>query len=266
MTMLKMTYMKTQDIIVNPQVRKVSDPKAQEELNGSVKAYGILVPLLVMASRVLLAGHRRLIAAIAAGLETVPVIITDRLLSDSEIRVIQLTENMHRADLSGYEKWLACSELMCMNPGWQLKGLAEALRMDPSSVTRMLSPSRCSPAWQEALKTGQVGISDCYAASKLPESEQAGLLAMKLGGASRDQIEKAGRKARNGTAPADRVSRIKCAVPGRGVTIAISGNGIGLDDMIEAMQDLLKKVRKAREQGWDCKTLERACRDEAKAK
>ena len=91
--------MKPQDIVVNPQVRKASDPKAQEELNASVKALGILQALLVMASGVLLAGHRRLIAALAAGLETVPVIVTDRLLSDSEIRVIQLTENMHRANL-----------------------------------------------------------------------------------------------------------------------------------------------------------------------
>jgi ParB family transcriptional regulator, chromosome partitioning protein len=111
-----MKQMKPKDIVVNPQVRKASDPQAQEELNASVKALGILQPLLVMASGALLAGHRRLIAALAAGLDTVPVIVTDRLLSDSEIRVIQLTENMHRADLTGYEKWLGCAELMSMNP------------------------------------------------------------------------------------------------------------------------------------------------------
>jgi len=31
------------------------------------------------------------------------------------------------------------------------------------------------------------------------------------------------------------------------------------------MQELLKKAKRAIEQGWDCRTFERACRDEAKA-
>ena len=64
-----------------------------------------------------------------------------------------------------------------MNPSWQLKDLAEALHLDPSTVTRLLSPSKCIPAVQDALKQGKIGISDCYPISKLPESEQAGLLA-----------------------------------------------------------------------------------------
>src|SRR5438132_5976651 len=113
--------MKPQDIVVNPQVRKASDPKAQEELNASVKALGILQALLVMASGVLLAGHRRLIAALAAGLETVPVIVTDRLLSDSEIRVIQLTENMHRANLKPSDQADGVEELARLNPAMNNK-------------------------------------------------------------------------------------------------------------------------------------------------
>src|SRR5260370_38970630 len=111
----QMKQMKPQDIVVNPQVRKASDPKKQEELNASVKALGILQPLLVMISGVLLAGHRRLIAALAAGLETVPVIITDRLLSDSEIRVLQLTDNMHRADLKAIEQVEGVEEVARLN-------------------------------------------------------------------------------------------------------------------------------------------------------
>ena len=91
---MQVKQMKTQDIIIKEQVRKDYDSKEQAELNASVKTYGILQALLVMITGVLLAGHRRLIAAKAAGLETVPVIVTDRLLSDSEIRLIQLTENL----------------------------------------------------------------------------------------------------------------------------------------------------------------------------
>ena len=38
------------------------------------------------------------------------------------------------------------------------------------------------PAVQQALAAGKIGISDCYAISKLPETEQAGLLASSSGG------------------------------------------------------------------------------------
>lgn len=258
----QMKQMKPKDIVVNPQVRKASDPKAQEELNASVKALGVLQPLLVMASGVLLAGHRRLVAALAAGLETVPVIVTDRLLSDSEIRVIQLTENMHRADLTGYEKWLGCSELMAMNPQWQLKDLAAHLHLDPSMVTRLLSPSKCVPAWQEALKAGKVGISDCYAAAKLEEQEQAELLALKLSGASRDAIEQAGRRNRTKAAPAVRLSRVKIAMP-QGASVVLSGKDLSMSDVVELLAETLKEARKAAEQ-YDVKTFQSMMKDKAK--
>src|SRR5205085_5498369 len=128
----------------------------------------------------LLWGERRFRAAPLAGLTELSAIITDRPLSDSDIRLIQLTENMLRADLTGYEKWLACTELMAMNPEWQMKDLAGHLHLDPSMVTRLLSTSKCIEAAQNALREGKIGISDCYAISKLPPAEQASLLAKKL--------------------------------------------------------------------------------------
>lgn len=261
--MLQMQQMKTQDIITGEQVRKVIDPKSQAELNASVKAYGILQPLLVMTNHKLLAGHRRLLAAKATGLETIPVIITDRLLSDSEIRLIQLTENMHRADLTGFEKWTGCYELMCMNPAWQMKDLAEHLYLDPSMVTRLLSPSKCIPAVQTALEEGKIGISDCYAISKLPEKEQAGLLAQKLCGASRDALESHGRKTRNRNSTSVRLSRVKIAMP-QGATVVVCGKELSMTEVVELLTETLKEARKAAEQ-YDVKTWQSMMRDRARA-
>ncbi len=222
-----------------------------------------LQPVLAQPDGTLIAGERRYRAAKLVGLPTLEVKIADEQLSEPQVRIWQLQENMQRADLSGYEKWLGCAELMCMNAQWQLKDLAEALHLDPSMVTRLLSPSRCTEAWQEALKAGKVGISDCYAASKLPESEQAGLLALKLSGASRDQIEQAGRKRRNGGNQVVKVARIKCPLSS-GAVVSISGEDISLDDAIEAAQEWTKEAKKASEQGLDAKTFERVCRDKAK--
>ena len=248
--------------ILAPQVRKEYDQDELKRLGESMKSLGQLQPVGAKADGTVLWGHRRLLAARWVGLATLQVIITDRQMSDSEIRLIQLTENMHRADLSGYEKWLAGSELLSMNPAWQMKDLAHHLSIDPSMATRILSPSRCSPAWQQALKEGKVGISDCYAASKLELEAQADLLALKLSGASRDAIEQAVRKKRAGTSSV-KVSKVKCLLPS-GVQVVVSGNGVSLDESIEALNEAIKEMKRARELGYTAKTFAAAMKDKAR--
>ena len=89
---------------------------------------------------------------------------------------------MQRTDLSGYEQFMGCHELKKMNPTWQLKDLGESLSIALSTVTKILSPSKCTKEWQDALREGLVGISDCCVASKLPLEKQSELLALKLTG------------------------------------------------------------------------------------
>lgn len=243
------------------QVREVKDTPELRELGKSLLERQ-LQPVIARNNGVLVAGHRRLRAAILVGKPTLDVIITDENLSDSQVKQIQMVENIHRADLSGYEKYLGCAELMCCNPAWSMKDLAEALHLDPSMVTRLLSPSKCVAAWQEALKHGTVGVSDCYAASKLQESEQAGLLALKLSGASRDQIEAKGRKSRTVESTV-KVSRVRCPVAS-GATVVVSGPEMSLDGLIEALGQALDAAKKASKEGIDVKTLARVMADKAK--
>jgi ParB family chromosome partitioning protein len=197
MAQWQMTYMRPQDIIVKPKVRKEYDPRKQEELTASVKALGVLMALLVMPSRVLLAGHRRLMAAIAAGLEAVPVIITDRLLSDSEILVIQLTENMHRADLKAIEQVEGVEEVARLNPEMTNKDLAKLLGFEASMITRLRSAAKVIPSVREAFAGEKIGLSTVYAISKCESpADQERMLAQALSGASRDAIEQVGRRSR----------------------------------------------------------------------
>jgi len=246
------------------QPRKSCKEVDLRSLGESMKSLGQLQPVGAKPDGTLLWGERRYRAAQLTGLNELQVIITEKPLTDSEVRVIQLTENLHRSDLSGYERWLACSELMGMNTNWQLKDLAEHLKLDPSMVTRLLSPSKCIGEVQEALKAGKLGISDCYAISRVSESDQAGLLAVRLSGATRDQIEHKVRKKHNGT-PAVRVSRIKCPLAS-GAVIQVSGQDISLDDMIAAIVELLREAKRASEQGLDAKTFQSVMRDKAKAR
>jgi ParB/RepB/Spo0J family partition protein len=232
-----------------------------DHLGDDMLARGVLVPLLAKPDGTIIDGWRRWLAAGRKGIKELPVIITDK--PEMEIRGIQLATVFHRADLTAHEKWLAGAELMCMNPEWQLKDLAEFLHLGAPTVTKLLSPSKCIPAWQEALRDGKAGISDCYAASNLPENEQERLLALKLSGASRDAIVHAGRKSRNGNTPSVKVTRVKCQLPS-GVCIVASGQGLSLDDLIESLGEAQKEARKAREQGLDAKTFQSVMKDKSK--
>jgi ParB/RepB/Spo0J family partition protein len=190
----------------NEQVRKQFDEVELRKLGESLKAKQ-LQPVLCQPDGTIIAGERRFRAAGLAGMTHLEVKIADEPLSESDIKVWQLTENMQREDLTAHEKWLGCEELMRLNPAWKQKDLADRLHLSESMIVRLLSPSKCSAQWQEGLRDGTVGISDCYAASKLPPDEQDGLLAMKLSGASRDAIESAGRKSRRVATPAVRSAR-----------------------------------------------------------
>ncbi len=189
------------------------DPDEIRRLGEDMRANGQLQAVAATEDGRVIFGHGRYLAAPVAGFKTLEVKLWPATLPDTQFKLIRASENLQRKELKGYQKWLLCADLMACNANWQLKDLAEALHLDPSMLTRLLSPSKCIPAWQEALKAEKAGISDCYAASKLPPEEQAELLALKLSGASRDTIEQTGRKKRAMAAPAVRLSRVKIAMP-----------------------------------------------------
>lgn len=87
------------------QPRRQFDESALADLTASVKDRGVLQPLLVRKNGrgfELIAGERRLRAAIAAGLETVPVILLEG--SDRDALEVALVENLQREDLNVIEE------------------------------------------------------------------------------------------------------------------------------------------------------------------
>lgn len=98
----------------NPdQPRHRFEPGALEALAGSVKARGVLQPVLlrpVAGGRYqLIAGERRWRAAKLAGLEAVPAIVRD---DDAHTLELALMENMAREDLNPVEQARACAALV----------------------------------------------------------------------------------------------------------------------------------------------------------
>ena len=87
------------------QPRRAFRPEPLDELVQSVRERGVLQPLLVRAAGdgfELIAGERRLRAAVAAGLADVPVRVM--AVSDREALEIALIENLQREDLDPIEE------------------------------------------------------------------------------------------------------------------------------------------------------------------
>ena len=98
------------DIMV-PDARQRSELQVDEDFVSSLRARGVLVPLLVRRDKTLVAGGRRRAAALAAELPSVPVRYVEDHVTPSELRLIELEENIRRAELPWRDECRAVSEL-----------------------------------------------------------------------------------------------------------------------------------------------------------
>jgi ParB/RepB/Spo0J family partition protein len=222
-----------------------------------------LQPVLASPDGTLIAGERRWRAATLVGLTSLDVIVTDEPLTQTQLRVTQLTENVHRADLTEAEKYRACEELLRLNPGWTNKDLSAHLHLSEPTVTKYLAPGRAIPEVRQALEAGQVGITTVYEIAKAPAEAQARLLQMSLAGESRDGLARHVRSAKQTAAPQTRVKRIVCPLPS-GISVTVSGKELSLDELIDSLGEAQKQAKKAREDGLDAKTFTAVLKDKAR--
>jgi ParB-like chromosome segregation protein Spo0J len=231
--------------------------------NGLLQALGVVDHLEMLR---IIWGHGRFAAAQMNGWKEIEAKVYPATTSETQVKVYRLLENIQQDPLTDQQFFLQVKELQALNPAWQRQDLGAVLHRSPSAITRILSVDDLIPAAREAFLGKAFGFSVAYEISKASSAqEQHELLAARLNHrASRDSIARRQRRARNGNGqPAARVGRINCAMPG-GRTVSVSGEGLSLDEAIEAAQEWIKFARKAVERGWDAKTLERACAAEAR--
>mgnify|MGYP006352698039 FL=1 len=112
---MKVVQIPVSMITANPeQPRQVFKDEELEELTKSISEYGVLQPLIVKRAEgkrfILIAGERRLRAAVLAGLKTVPAVVKE--IQDREAALIALVENVQRENLSFLEEARAYKKLM----------------------------------------------------------------------------------------------------------------------------------------------------------
>jgi ParB family chromosome partitioning protein len=103
-------------VAVNPnQPRRVFDTEALESLAASIRAHGLMQPIVVRVGEgagayELIAGERRWRAAKLAGMTTIRAIVDDA--DDERSAELALIENMQREDLNPIERALGLRQLM----------------------------------------------------------------------------------------------------------------------------------------------------------
>ena len=95
------------------QPRKNFDDDSLEELANSIKADGVIQPIVVRKvgdKYEIIAGERRFRASKLAGLEKVPIVVKN--VSDRKARELALVENIQREDLNPIEEAISLKTLM----------------------------------------------------------------------------------------------------------------------------------------------------------
>ena len=106
---LKKNQLQIIDIVTNKyQPRKIFEESNMEDLTNSIKERGIIQPIIVRKSQdhnqkyEIIAGERRWLAAQRAGLNNVPVVITEA--DDLKSLELAILENVQRQDLNPLEE------------------------------------------------------------------------------------------------------------------------------------------------------------------
>ena len=157
----------------NPdQPRRQFDAEALDELKLSIRAKGVIQPLIVRPRGTaenqyeIVAGERRWRAAQAAGVHEVPVVI--RELSDEDVLEIAIIENIQRADLNAIEEAAGYEQLMSRFGHTQEK-LAQALGKSRSHIANLLRLLTLPDVVKQAVVDGKLSAGHARALITAPD-------------------------------------------------------------------------------------------------
>lgn len=158
------------------QPRTRMDPGSLEELAASIKAQGIMQPILVRELAVgryeIIAGERRWRAAQLAGLDAVPVLI--REIPDEAALAMSLIENIQREDLNPLEEAAGLQRLI-EEFGMTHQQAADAVGRSRPAASNLLRLLQLAAPVQELLMAGDLDMGHARALLPLAGAGQIAL-------------------------------------------------------------------------------------------
>jgi ParB family chromosome partitioning protein len=168
-------------IETNPyQPRKTFDGDELASLQKSIESHGILQPLVVRqvgARYQLIAGERRLRAAQAAGMTSVPVSVVD--LNDQQSFEAALVENIQRADLNPIEKAQGFKDYL---DRYQIthEQLASRLGLGRATITNLVALLELPANLQEAVRVGELTVGHAKALKGIGDPDRQQTVAREI--------------------------------------------------------------------------------------
>jgi len=158
------------------QPRSHMDPEAIAQLAESIKAQGVIQPILARSvadgNYEIIAGERRWRAATLAGLQSVPVVI--REVRDEAALAMALIENIQREDLNPIEEATGIRRLV-EEFGMTHEIAADAIGRSRSAVTNLLRLLGLPAPVKQLLVQGKLEMGHARALLTLPGAKQVEL-------------------------------------------------------------------------------------------
>ena len=159
------------------QPRLTLEPEALQELANSIKAQGVVQPVVVRPLQdsgrfELIAGERRWRAAQLAGLTEIPAVI--KTVPDRAVMSIALIENIQREQLNPLEEALALQRLL-NEFAMTHQEVAEAIGRSRAAVSNLLRLLELGHEAKRLLETGQLEMGHARALLVVPHAEQSRL-------------------------------------------------------------------------------------------
>ncbi|MFJ9358853.1 ParB/RepB/Spo0J family partition protein [Streptomyces mirabilis] len=168
--------LKVSEIAPNPeQPRKFFSEEAQEELTNSIKANGLLQPVVVRpvegakAPYMLIAGERRWRSCQAAGLEVMPAKLVAGA-TEEEAYVLSIAENVNRADMTIMEEAGAYADLKAA--GWEPGKIAKQFGKTETHITWRLGLLTLRPEVAEMVDQKQIKSNLAWHIAQLSPANQ----------------------------------------------------------------------------------------------
>lgn len=158
-----------------------------DELADSIKAKGILQPLVVTtaaafvakqphhrdvignAEYVIIAGHRRHGASKLAGLPTVPIIVREDLSGTEDVLESALIENIHRRNFAPLEE--ARGLQLLIDAEYSQRQITKRTGISQAQISKRLALLKLPQILQDALGDDQLSVNAALTLGQLPEAE-----------------------------------------------------------------------------------------------
>ncbi|NND90701.1 MAG: ParB/RepB/Spo0J family partition protein [Granulosicoccus sp.] len=157
------------------QPRRLFDADLLQELSDSIKAEGMIQPIIVRPfadAFELVAGERRWRAAQLAGLAEIPAIV--REMQDQSVAAVSVIENIQRKDLNPLEE-AAAFERLCDEFGMTHKAVAEAVGRSRASVTNLMRLLELHDGVKVMVDRGELEMGHARAILGAPQDQQVTL-------------------------------------------------------------------------------------------